>query len=164
MNLSDYLKSEIARRSLSVRKAADHIGISHVTLLRILSNETPNLETLHKLSAWTHADLAFLLQLLGYKVETKNVEMDRLARLVEFDPSYRRLLDLIEKLGPEELEYAVDYLEYLTWRLGSGSPAGERVRPQPEAARAKQPGEADESGDVDQQDRSPADMPMRSEG
>jgi transcriptional regulator with XRE-family HTH domain len=134
MDLSDYLKSEIARRSLSVRKAADHIGISHVTLLRILSGETPNLDTLHKLSGWTHADLAFLLQLLGYQVETKNVEMDRLARLVEFDPTYRRLFDLIEKLGPEQLEYAVDYLEYLTWRLGSGSPPGEREPRPPEVA------------------------------
>lgn len=159
MDLSSYLKSEIARRSLSVRKAADHIGISHVTLLRILSNETPNLETLHKISEWTHADLAFLLQLLGYQIETKNAEMDRLARLIEYDPSYRRLFDLIEKLGPEELEYAVDYLEYLTWRLGSGGPAGERVPPEPEP-----PGEQSDSGDVDQQSRSPADMSMRSEG
>ncbi len=52
MNLS-ILKSEIARRNLSVRKASEHIGISHVTLLRILSGEMPNLETLSKLAEWT---------------------------------------------------------------------------------------------------------------
>jgi transcriptional regulator with XRE-family HTH domain len=164
MDLSDYLKSEIARRSLSVRKAADHIGISHVTLLRILSGETPNLDTLHKLSDWAHADLAFLLQLLGYHVEIKNVEMDRLARLVEFDPSYRRLFDLIEKLGPDELEYAVDYLEYLTWRLGSGQPTSEHEPRAAESAQPESPGEQNDSDDVDQKARSPADMPMRSEG
>ncbi len=161
MDLSDYLKSEIARRSLSVRKAADHIGISHVTLLRILSNETPNLDTLHKISEWTHADLAFLLQLLGYKVETKNVEMDRLARLIEYDPRYRSLFDLIEKLGPEQLGYAVDYLEYLTWRLGGGGPAGEREPVPPDQ---DEPSEQGDSGETDQQARSPADSPMRSEG
>jgi len=163
MDLSDYLKSEIARRSLSVRKAADHIGISHVTLLRILSGETPNLDTLRKLSGWAYADLAFLLQLLGYHIETKNVELDRLARLVEYDPSYRRLFDLIEKLGPEELEYAVDYLEYLTWRLGSGPPASGEPRAA-ESVPPESPGEQDNSDDVDQKTRSPADMPMRSEG
>jgi len=125
MNLSEYLKTEIVRQDLSVRRAADHIGISHVTLLRILSGETPNLETLHKLSDWTHSDLAFLLQLLGYEIETSHAEMDRLARLIEYNPTYRRLFNLVDKLGPEELEFAVDYLEYLTWRLGGqGSKEG----------------------------------------
>lgn len=119
MNLSEYLKSEIARRNLSVRKAADHIGISHVTLLRILSGETPNLETLNKLSEWTRTDLAFLLELLGYHVETENAEADRLARLVEYDPLYRRLFSLLERLGHDELAFAVEYLEYLTWRFSS---------------------------------------------
>lgn len=119
MNLSEYLKSEIARRNLSVRKAADHIGISHVTLLRILSGETPNLETLNKLSEWTRTDLAFLLELLGYHVETENAESDRLARLVEYDPLYRRLFSLLERLGHDELAFAVEYLEYLTWRFSS---------------------------------------------
>lgn len=119
MNLSEYLKSEIARRNLSVRKAADHIGVSHVTLLRILSGETPNLETLNKLSEWTRTDLAFLLELLGYHIETDYVESDRLARLVEYDPLYRRLFALLERLGHDELAFAVEYLEYLTWRFGS---------------------------------------------
>lgn len=117
MNLSEYLKSEIARRNLSVRKAAEHIGISHVTLLRILSGETPNLETLNKLSEWTHTDLAFLLELLGYHVETENVETDRLARLVEYDPLYRRLFGLLERLKHDELAFAIEYLEYLAWRF-----------------------------------------------
>jgi transcriptional regulator with XRE-family HTH domain len=160
MDLASYLKSEIARRSLSVRKAADFIGISHVTLLRILGGETPNLETLHKLSEWTHADLSFLLQLLGYRIQTKTPEMDRLARLIEYDPSYRRLFELIEKLGPQELEFAVDYLEYLTWRL-SGQEPGHQAEADTESP-AEQPaaGEA-ETDQSDERTRSPADVSMR---
>ncbi len=106
MNLSEYLKSEIARRNLSVRKASEHIGISHVTLLRILSGEMPNLETLSKLAEWTRTDLAFLLELLGYHVETDNPEVERFARLFEYDPLYRRMFTLLEQLGRDELQFA----------------------------------------------------------
>lgn len=160
MDLADYLKSEIARRNLSVRKSADLIGVSHVTLLRILGGETPNLDTLHKLSDWTHADLSFLLQLLGYKIQTKTIEMDRLARLIEYDPSYKRLFELIERLGPQELEFAVDYLEYLTWRLGGqegGRPEEAPAEASVDESEATDAG-ADQAGE---RARSPADVPMR---
>jgi len=133
MNLSEYLKSEIARRNLSVRRAAEHIGISHVTLLRILSGETPNLETLSKLAEWTHTDLAFLLELLGYHVETENVEAERLARLVEYDPLYRRLFSLLERLGHDELAFAVEYLEYLSWRFTGQGEEKQGEQPQIES-------------------------------
>jgi len=163
MNLSEYLKGETARRSLSVRRAADNIGISHVTLLRILSGETPNLETLSKLSQWTHVDLAFLLELLGYHVQVKNEEMDRLARLVQYDPTYRRLFALVEKLGPEELEFAVDYLGYLSWRLGGQEqkpPALEGQGLQPEAGQEGQNSEPD----LASQSTPPADIQVRGDG
>ena len=117
MNLAEYIRSEISRRGLSVRKAADRIGVSHVTLLRIFRGETPSLDTLDKLSRWTGTGLAYMLQLLGYQVEAENDEVARLARLVENSPDYERLLGLLERLGPEELELVTDYLRYLEWRL-----------------------------------------------
>ena len=153
MNLSEYLKSEIARRNLSVRKASEHIGISHVTLLRILSGEMPNLDTLSKLSEWTRTDLAFLLELLGYHVETDNPEVERFARLFEYDPLFRRMFTLLEQLGQDELQYAVEYLEYLKWRLDE-----QREAPQGET------GEPDEVTEVPQQATSSANVPLRSEG
>ncbi len=117
MNLAEYIRSEISRRGLSVRKAADRIGVSHVTLLRIFRGETPSLDTLDKLSRWTGTGLAYMLQLLGYQVEAESDEVARLARLVENSPDYERLLGLLERLGPEELELVTDYLRYLEWRL-----------------------------------------------
>lgn len=161
MNLSEYLKGEIVRRNLSVRKAADHIGISHVTLLRILSGETPNLETLNKISEWTHADLVFLLELLGYHVEAKTIETDRLARLIEYDPTYRRVFALLEKLGPDQLQYAVDYLEYLTWRLGEqqGDEQGVRRVPPPLEVEGDQEGQGGPP-EVPEGEESPADVPL----
>jgi transcriptional regulator with XRE-family HTH domain len=158
MNLSEYLKSEIARRNLSVRKASDHIGISHVTLLRILSGETPNLETLSKIAEWTRTDLAFLLELLGYHFETDALEVQRLARLIEYDPLYRRLFVLLERLGHEELEFAVEYLEYLSWRLG-GQP-----EEQDTTNRADEQANADEETELTEQAESSADVSLRSEG
>jgi len=153
MNLSEYLKSEIARRNLSVRKASEHIGISHVTLLRILSGEMPNLETLSKLSEWTRTDLAFLLELLGYHVETDNPEVERFARLFEYDPLYRRMFTLLEQLGRDELQFAVEYLEYLRWRLGAQGEVQEGQSVQ-----------EDETKAVAQQAKSSANVPLRSEG
>lgn len=157
MNLAEYLKSETARRNLSVRKASDHIGISHVTLLRILSGETPNLETLNKLSEWTRTDLTFLLELLGYQVETDNKEVERLARLVQYDPLYGRLFELLERLGPGELEFAVEYLEYLTWRLAE-QPV-EQESPQKSTS-----GDQSEAAELSQQAESSADASSRTEG
>ncbi|MFB0546781.1 MAG: helix-turn-helix domain-containing protein [Anaerolineae bacterium] len=117
MNLAEYIRSEISRRGLSVRKAAGRIGVSHVTLLRIFRGETPCLDTLDKLSRWTGTSLVYMLQLLGYQVEAESDEVTRLARLVENSPDYERLLGLLERLGPEELELVTDYLRYLEWRL-----------------------------------------------
>ena len=160
MNLSEYLKSELARRNLSVRKASDHIGISHVTLLRILSGETPNLETLNKLSEWTRTDLTFLLELLGYHVETDNREMERLARLVQYDPLYRRLFVLLERLGPGELEFAVEYLEYLTWRLAEQ----DEQRGGQESQLKSTSGDQGEAAELSQRAESSTDVSLRSEG
>lgn len=120
MDLAQYLKSEIARRGISVRKAAEHIGISHVTLLRILKGETPSLDTLDKLSAWTGTDLAYMLQLLGYRLELESKEAARLARLMENNPACGKIWNILESLEPDSLELALDYLKYLKWRLGEG--------------------------------------------
>ena len=161
MNLAEYLKSETARRNLSVRKASDHIGISHVTLLRILSGETPNLETLSKLSEWTHTDLTFLLELLGYQVETDNKEAERLARLVQYDPLYGRLFELLERLGPGELHFAVEYLEYLTWRLAEQDE--QRVEEGP-PLKGTSGDQKDAAEELSQQSEPSVDVSLRSEG
>ncbi len=117
MTLAEYIRSEVDRQGLSIRKAAERIGISHVTLLRIFKGEVPSLDTLNKLATWTGTSLAYMLQLLGYEVETKSSEVDRLARLVANHPLYERLITSLERLGPEELELVVEYISYLEWRL-----------------------------------------------
>jgi transcriptional regulator with XRE-family HTH domain len=117
MTLAEYVRSEVARRGLSIRKAAERIGVSHVTLLRIFKGEVPSLDTLDKLATWTDTSLAYMLQLLGYKVEENSSQVSRLARLVENHPLYERLIASLEHLGPEELELVVEYVSYLEWRL-----------------------------------------------
>lgn len=117
MTLAEYIRSEVDRQGLSIRKAAERIGISHVTLLRIFRGEIPSLDTLNKLATWTGTSLAYMLQLLGYNVEEKSSEVDRLARLVENHPLYERLIASLERLGPGELELIVEYISYLEWRL-----------------------------------------------
>ncbi len=117
MTLAEYVKSEIDRQGLSIRKAAERIGVSHVTLLRIFKGEVPSLDTLGKLATWTDTSLAYMLQLLGYDVEEKSNAMSRLSRLVENHPLYERLIASLERLGPEELELVVEYIGYLEWRL-----------------------------------------------
>lgn len=117
MTLAEYIRSEVDRQGLSIRKAAERIGISHVTLLRIFRGEIPSLDTLNKLATWTGTSLAYMLQLLGYNVEEKSSEVDRLARLVENHPLYERLIASLERLGPGELELVVEYISYVEWRL-----------------------------------------------
>jgi len=117
MTLAEYIRSEVDRQGLSIRKAAERIGVSHVTLLRIFRGEIPSLDTLNKLATWTGTSLAYMLQLLGYNVEEKSSEVDRLARLVENHPLYERLIASLERLGPGELELVVEYIGYLEWRL-----------------------------------------------
>lgn len=117
MTLAEYIRSEVDRQGLSIRKAAERIGISHVTLLRIFRGEMPSLDTLNKLATWAGTSLAYMLQLLGYDVEEKSSEVDRLARLVENHPLYERLIASLERLGPGELELIVEYISYLEWRL-----------------------------------------------
>ena len=76
-----------------------------------------HLDTLSKLSEWTRSDLAFLLELLGYHVETDNPEVERFARLFEYDPLFRRMFTILEQLGRDELQFAVEYLGVLEVRL-----------------------------------------------
>jgi len=65
--LSSAIRGELQRRNLSLREAAQEIGVSHATLSRLLHGLTrPDYETCAKLAGYLRLRVARVLELAGY--------------------------------------------------------------------------------------------------
>ena len=56
------LQDRIDARRLSIRRAAQEIGISHTTLRRLIAGDPADLDTLDKVSTWLGVNLPDLLR------------------------------------------------------------------------------------------------------
>ncbi len=69
-DLAEALSKELKRRNLSLRRAAQEMGISHTTLSRLISGKTrPDVDTCAKLAGFLRFRVSRVLELAGY-VET----------------------------------------------------------------------------------------------
>ena len=88
--LQRVLKDEMDRRHLSYRDAAQEIGTTHNTIMRILNGEQVNLDTLIKISEWSGIEFATLLGM------SKNDEDDQavqnfIAALIQAEPGFKKV-------------------------------------------------------------------------
>ena len=102
--LRRFLQDEMNVRNLSIREFAEFVGVTHTTIVRMLSerpevrNNGPTLETILKIAAATHKDVMTLLT-LAYPdqfagVDTLSADARIIAqRLERLDPTIRKSIE-----------------------------------------------------------------------
>jgi len=110
------LNSEISKRNVSLRVAAQEIGTSHTTISRIIKGDNKlDLNTISKVCEWLKIEPSIVLN-----EEVSSNLGNRIALLVQNEP---KLKDLFERLltdidGNEiSVSDAQDILEYAAYRL-----------------------------------------------
>lgn len=113
--LPQLLKDKCQRLGLSSRQAAEKVGVSHTTILRALSGDIIDLETLIKISNWLDVEPATALNsfiaspdALSYKVASV---LERYPKLKDvFSKALEAIAD--ENVEPAVIEDIVLYANY----------------------------------------------------
>ncbi len=116
--LQQVMKSELDRRGLNYREAAEQIGVTQTTVMRILQGENVNQETLAKISDWSGISITALLGM--EHTEGQEAVMNLIVALVErepklkgvFEEAYKSLLD-----GEISVDDIRDIAVYASYKL-----------------------------------------------
>jgi transcriptional regulator with XRE-family HTH domain len=103
-------------QDLSIRHAAEKIGISHVSLARIINGltEIPDLDTLDLIAKAMRVDLAYIVEIMGFPLKV-GCQPD-LATLFENDPRLRKLMQIATELSNQRMDDLIKYAEFLKSR------------------------------------------------
>ena len=88
-----FLEQELARRNMSMREFALHVGVSPSVITRLLDKQRPTmpeLTTLHKIAITTGADLLNLVGMIYPDTSDIDIESRQLARRISALPSEQR--------------------------------------------------------------------------
>lgn len=112
--LRDLVLERVKTRNLSVREAAKEIGVSHVTLGRLLDGGNLDLDTVGLISKWLGMSMANALGVY----ESDPTLQDTVAALIATKP---QLADLFKRaatdlqrgeITPEDMREIIDYATY----------------------------------------------------
>ena len=91
--LSELLSARLDLLGMSVRKAADKIGVSHATVARAANGETVEVDTLVKIADFLGVPLNSLLD----DVETPDEVYEQISIVFTFEPELKKVLTRIAK-------------------------------------------------------------------
>jgi transcriptional regulator with XRE-family HTH domain len=123
--LATLIKERMKERGLSLRKAAEEIGVSHPTLARILDGEPYTIETAQKLANWLGVPVA---DFIGPATGTPNDVAQSLASILAQEPKLMAVFtEAIERVnnGRMKPETLRELLAYAAFRLGQEENAGD---------------------------------------
>lgn len=123
-SLASLLLAELERRDWSIRKLAEEAGLSQPTVSKLItiSNRTPDLETLVRLSGALDLPLRQLIEACGFKIEeVPDDASDQRARaIIGAIPELQAFLDPIVELSPDDRMAVLVYIESLHRRRKTG--------------------------------------------
>jgi transcriptional regulator with XRE-family HTH domain len=116
--LAALIKERMRGQHLSLRKAAEEIGISHPTLARILDGEPYTVETAQKIASWLGVQVGSLVDPV---TDTPDSVARGLASILAAEP---KLLSVFAEAlrrvnaGEMDMQALKDLLSYAAFRLG----------------------------------------------
>ena len=113
--LADLVKQKMGREGIGTRETGKRIGVSHVTVARLLNGEVLDIEPMRKFCAWVGVTLSSALDERGAK---QDAFLAKIAMLVEREPRLKAILEQaiddlsVGKLQLEAIEEIIDYAAY----------------------------------------------------
>ena len=96
------LVDEIKWRGLSVRAAAQEIGVAHTTVIRLLDGKPGDLETMRKVCSWLNVEMATIL---SSHEKSEKALAEKFAIILERNPGlYQMFEEYYEKLETKEID------------------------------------------------------------
>lgn len=110
----DLLQEEIRKKGLSIRAAAQEIGIAHTTLIRLLNGSPVDLETLRKVCGWLNVEVGTILNTSDSDEKSLT---DKFACILQRKPELHELFnEYYEKMEHTEVNL-VDLEEILAFMI-----------------------------------------------
>lgn len=110
----DLLQEEIRKRGLSIRAAAQEIGVAHTTVIRLLDGSPVDLETLRKVCSWLNVEVGTILNTPNG--DEKSLA-DKFAVILQRNPELRKLFDeYYDKMEHSEIDL-VDLEEIIAFMV-----------------------------------------------
>lgn len=112
--LAQILKDEMDARKLSSRKVAQEIGMSHVTVTRILNGENMDVPTMQTVCNWLGVNLSDVLEEKSGPAEMARQLVLLINREPKLAATFQVALEEINKgaLDPEDLRDVIEYAEF----------------------------------------------------
>ena len=88
--LRKLLLDEIKWKGLSVRGAADEIGVAEVAIIRLLDDKPVDLETLRKVSSWLNIEMATIF---STPERSEKALVEKFSILLQRNPGLYRLFE-----------------------------------------------------------------------
>jgi len=100
--LRKLLIDEIKWRGLSVRAAAQEIGVAHTTVLRLIEGKPGDLETMRKVCSWLNVEMATIL---SSHERSEKALAEKFAIIMERNPGlYQMFEGYYEKTETKEID------------------------------------------------------------
>lgn len=84
------LQDEIRKKDLSIRAAAQQIGVAHTTVIRLLDDHPVDLETLRKVCSWLNVEVGTILN--SPERSEKSI-VEKFSCILEKNPNLHQLFD-----------------------------------------------------------------------
>ncbi len=112
--LAQILKDEMDARKLSSRKVAQEIGMSHVTVTRILNGENMDVPTMQTVCNWLGVNLSDVLEQKSGPAEMARQLVLLINREPKLAATFQVALEEINKgaLDPEDMRDIIEYAEF----------------------------------------------------
>lgn len=117
--LGDLVEERLKERNLSVRKAAERIGIAHTTLTRVIEGHDVDLSTLVSVCRWLGVNPADVLHAEG-QLDPRSELASSIAVLVQASPSLTPVFEeILHKFqdGSISSDTVDDLVRYAAYRL-----------------------------------------------
>jgi DNA-binding Xre family transcriptional regulator len=84
------LQDEIRKKGLSIRAAAQQIGVAHTTVIRLLDDQSVDLETLRKICSWLNVEVGTIL---NSPDKTEKSIVEKFSCILQKNPGLHQLFD-----------------------------------------------------------------------
>jgi DNA-binding Xre family transcriptional regulator len=123
--LAKLVNEKLRLRGISVRSAAEELGVSHTTIHRILKNENVDLDTVIKMCDWLGVRPSTLLD-----ASSRDNISDKVAAIIQVSPGLSKLFtEMVRDFedGKMSERDIMDVLSYASYKLRLREPTNSSV-------------------------------------